>query len=173
MFEVTLSRQLFTLTKPHWLTSVRPQMADVMVRTVDKGQLSTAEVYWQTNFFWGAGTRGIKYHCYTNTCNNCYHYFFPLVLIWSLLSHGTGRIFVGWKKKKKIVLFTVRWSVPKFELENRRLIYLASTIGNLTGLSEYYNRQHLFFYIFFRAEVSKNAKSLFTRRFLRVAVVMP
>ena len=77
------------------------------------------------------------------------------------------------KKKKKIVLFTVRWSVHKFELENRRLIYLTSTIGNLTGLSEYYNRQHLFFYIFFRAEVSKNAKSLFTRRFLRVAVVMP
>ena len=45
MFEVTLSRQLFTLTKRHWLTSVRPHMADVMVRTVDKGQLSTAEVY--------------------------------------------------------------------------------------------------------------------------------
>ena len=91
MFEVTLSRQLFTLTKRHWLTSVRPQMADVMVRTVDKGQLSTAEVYWQTNFFLGAGTRGIKYHCYNNTCNNCYHYFFPL----KLRSHGTGRIFVG------------------------------------------------------------------------------
>ena len=45
---------------------------------------------------------------------------------------------------KKFVLFTVRWSVQKLELENRRLVYLASTIGTLTGLSEYYNRQHFF-----------------------------
>lgn len=160
MFEVTLSRQLFTLTKPHWLTSVRPQMADVMVTKVDKGQLSTAEVYWQTNFFWGAGTRGIKYHCYTNTCNNCYHYFFPvrIDLKFAFTWHRTNFRRV----KKKIVLFTVSWSVQKFELENRRLIYLASMIGNLTGLSEYYNRQHFFFStFFFRAEISKNAKSLF------------
>ena len=58
---------------------------------------------------------------------------------------------------KKIVLFTIRRSVQKLELENRRLIYLASTIGNLTGWVNTITVN-----IFFRAEVSKNAKSLFS-----------
>ena len=79
-------------------------------------------------------------------------------------------------KTKKFVLFTVRWSVQKLELENRRLIYLASTIGNLTGLSEYYNRQHFFFALKFQRTRSHFLGDVFSASpswYLKLAKKLP